>query len=74
MRPPTYYSRGFPGLCSFRDDAPNCQETGGLREFRYQMRWRVEISMWRWGVAGRRCEMWNSWMVEGEWWGIEYGV
>jgi hypothetical protein len=24
-------SRGLPGLCSFRDDAPNSQETGGPR-------------------------------------------
>jgi hypothetical protein len=31
------YSRGLPGLCSFRDDAPNPQETGGPREFRGQV-------------------------------------
>jgi hypothetical protein len=30
-------SRGLPGLCSFRDDAPNSQETGGPREFRGQV-------------------------------------
>jgi hypothetical protein len=28
------YSRGLPGLCSFRNDAPNLQETGSSREFR----------------------------------------
>jgi hypothetical protein len=27
------YSRGLPGLCSSRDDAPNLQEIGGPREF-----------------------------------------
>jgi hypothetical protein len=26
------HSRGLPGLCSFKDDAPNPQETGGPRE------------------------------------------
>jgi hypothetical protein len=31
------YSRGLPGLCSFRDDAPNPQETGGPREFKGQV-------------------------------------
>jgi hypothetical protein len=37
VRPQHTYSRGLPGLCSFRDDAPNPQETGGPREFRGQM-------------------------------------
>jgi hypothetical protein len=30
-------SRELPGLCSFRDDAPNPQEAGGPREFRGQV-------------------------------------
>ena len=29
--------RGLPGLCSFRDDASNPQETKGPREFRGQV-------------------------------------
>jgi hypothetical protein len=36
MRHPTH-NRELPGLCSFRDDTPNPQETGGPREFRGQM-------------------------------------
>jgi hypothetical protein len=39
------YSRGLPGLCSFRDDAPNSQKTGRPREFRGQEEWRVVTSM-----------------------------
>jgi hypothetical protein len=31
------YSRGLPGLYSFRDDAPNPQETVGPRKFRGQV-------------------------------------
>ena len=31
------YSRGFPGVCSFRDDTPKPQNTGGPREFRGQV-------------------------------------
>ena len=31
------YSRGFPGGCSFRDDAPKPQKTGGPKEFRGQV-------------------------------------
>jgi hypothetical protein len=37
MRPQHTNSRGLPGLCSFRDNAPNPHKTGGLREFRYQV-------------------------------------
>jgi hypothetical protein len=41
--------------------------TGGTREFRGQVGWEVEASMWRqgWGVW-RRCGMWSSWRVNGE--------
>jgi hypothetical protein len=59
-------------LCSFRDDAPNPQETGGSREFRDQVGWAVEASTWRqrggkevWGVE-------QSEVDEGQ--GMEYGV
>jgi hypothetical protein len=62
------YSRGLAGLCSFRDDVPNPQETGGARVFRVQMGWRVEASMWKLGVVGRKYGMWNSWRVGGEGW------
>jgi hypothetical protein len=33
------HSRGLLGLCSTRDDVPNPQETGDLREFRGQVGW-----------------------------------
>jgi hypothetical protein len=55
---PHTYSRGLPSLGSFRDDAPNPQETGSPREFRGQ-------EGWGWGHphgegVERRCGMWNS--------------
>ena len=55
------YSRGLLGLCSFRDDVPNPQETGVPREFR---------GLGGGGYAhgdtrvGRRYGMWNSWRVD----------
>ena len=49
------YSRELPVLCSLRDDAPNPQVTGGPREFRGQVVWRM----------GRRYGMWSSRRVDG---------
>jgi hypothetical protein len=37
MRPQHTYSRGHQSLCSFKDDAPNPQETGGPRMFKGQV-------------------------------------
>jgi hypothetical protein len=37
--PQHIYSWGLSGLCSFREDAPNPQETGGSMEFRGQVEW-----------------------------------
>lgn len=37
------YNRRLPGLCLFRDNTPNPQETGGPREFRG----------WGWGGESR---------------------
>jgi hypothetical protein len=57
------YNRVLLGLCSFRDDASNRQETGGPREFRGQ-------GEWGWGHlcgdrrVGRRYEMWSSKRVD----------
>ena len=34
-------------MCSFRDDSPNPQETGGPREVRGQVGWGVGASKWR---------------------------
>ena len=61
MRPPTHiqYRTRLLGLCSFRDDAPNPQETGGPRE--------LEI---RWGGE----EVWDVKQVDGEGQGMEYEV
>ena len=56
------YSRGLPGPCSFRDDVPNSQETGGPREF-IEARWASTRS---WGGVGRRCGMWSRQRVDGE--------
>jgi hypothetical protein len=71
------YSRGLPGLCSFRDDAPNLQETGVPREFRGQVGWGLGVFKWRWGQVGRRCGMWSSQRVDGAGvgeWDMEYKV
>jgi hypothetical protein len=65
------YSRGLQGLCSFRDDAPNPQETGGPREFRGQVACAVGTSTWRQGM-GWRYGLWSNRRVyRGE---IKYGV
>ena len=48
------YNRGLLGLGLVREDVPNPQETGDLREFRGQVGWRV----------GRRYGMWNSSRVD----------
>jgi hypothetical protein len=55
------YSRVLLGLCSFREDAPNSQETGGPREFRGHVGW----------VLGVEASTWRGW-IEGR--GMEYGV
>jgi hypothetical protein len=39
VSPQQINSRGLLGLCSSRDDVPNPQETGGLREFRGLVGW-----------------------------------
>jgi hypothetical protein len=52
------YSRGLPGLYSFRDDAPNPQETGGLGEYSSQVHMETGI--------GRRYGIWNSLRVDRE--------
>jgi hypothetical protein len=56
MRPPTQYSRGLLGLCSFGDDASNPQKTGGPREFRVQVGWGMGTSTWRQGFGE---EVWD---------------
>ena len=65
MWPPAYrYSRGLPGICSFRVDAPNPQETGGPMEFREKVGWGMEASTWRWGGwgGGMECGTVRGWM------------
>ena len=65
------YSRGLQGLCSFRDDAPNPQETGGPREFRGQVGWghpRGDGVRWGRGVG---CGSVKGWLGEQ---GMEYQV
>jgi hypothetical protein len=72
MRPSTHtYSRGLPGLCSFRDDVPNPQEVAGPREFRGQagVGWGYPHGD---GVDGE--EVWDVEQSEGGWEGMEYGV
>ena len=53
-------------MYSFRDDAPNPQETGCLRKFKGQVGWGLGTSTWRQGGVGRRCGMWNSRRVDRE--------
>jgi hypothetical protein len=56
------HSRGLPGLCSIRDDAPNPQETGGPRQFRGGCVWRGGgASLWRRGGE----EVWDVEQLEG---------
>jgi hypothetical protein len=57
-----------------QNDTPKPQVTGGPREFRGQMEWRMGASMWRWGVLGE-----GVWGVEhlnggGEGQGMKYGM
>jgi hypothetical protein len=61
------HSRGLLGLFSFRDEAPNPQETVGPREFRGQVWWGVGASTWRqrgWG-GGVRCGAVREWIKGG---------
>jgi hypothetical protein len=51
------YSKGLPGLCSFRDNVPNPLETGGPRKFRGQVEWGLGTSMWRWGFGKEKLDM-----------------
>jgi hypothetical protein len=65
-------SRKTGHQCSFRDDAPDPQETGGPREFRGQMGWRVVVSMWRQGVVWRRgCGAVGGWEGRGREWNMK---
>ena len=62
------------GLCSFRDDAPNPQETGGPKEFRGQMGlgWGHPCGegMWWEGVVG--CGAVGRWEGKGGEWNMKY--
>jgi hypothetical protein len=60
------YSRGLLGLCSFKDETPSTQESGGPREFRGHVAWEVGTSMWRQGVE-RRYGKWSSRRVDKIW-------
>ena len=44
------------GLCSFRDDALNSQETGSPKEFKGQTGWEVGASTWK---LRSREEVWD---------------
>ena len=57
------HSRGLPGLCSFKDDAPNPQKTRGPREFRGQVGLHWGHPCRDRGV-GRKYGMWNSQRVD----------
>ena len=70
--PNTHTVEDFLGLCSFRDDAPNPQETRGPREFRSQEGWGVGTSRWRQGGGE---EVWDVEQLAGGSRGqIKYGV
>jgi hypothetical protein len=58
------YTRGLQGLCSFREDAHNPQETGGPREFRGLVG--LVVGSGKSGVE-RRYGLWNSQWVDGGW-------
>ena len=60
VAPQHIYSRWLQGLCSFRDDAPNPQQTGGSKEF--QVVWGVGSSTWR--QVGAE-EVWDVQQLEG---------
>jgi hypothetical protein len=58
------YSQGLPGLCSFRDNAPNPEETGGPREFSGQVWWGNRSIHMETGLGGGSLE---CGAVGGEW-------
>jgi hypothetical protein len=66
------YNRGLLGLCSFRDDVPNPQESGRPKVFRSQVVWGVEVLTWKQDGVERRWGMWKSQRVYGEEQGMEY--
>jgi hypothetical protein len=52
------HRRGLPVLCSFRDDEPNPQKTGGPREFRgWGWGGGVGTSMWGQGSGEEACDV-----------------
>jgi hypothetical protein len=55
------YSRGLLGLGLVREDAPNPQETVGLRQFRGLVVW---VHPHGDSGAWRMYGMWNSWQVD----------
>jgi hypothetical protein len=61
------YNRGLLDLFSFRDDAPNSQETGGPKELRGQVGWGVGVSTL---IQGGREELWDVKQTEGGMGGI----
>jgi hypothetical protein len=64
MRPPTHTQWRTAGLGSVREDAPNCQETGGPMEFRGLVGcgWGLGTSSWR--QEGRK-DVWDVEQSEG---------
>ena len=65
------YSRGLPGLCSFRDEAPNSQETRGPKSL--EIRWGVAGGQSSWRQEGGE-EVWDVEQSESGWGSIKYGV
>ena len=63
MRPQHTYSRGLPGLDSVKENAPNPEETGSLRQFRGLVGWGHPHGD---RGLGRRYGMWNSGPGHGE--------
>jgi hypothetical protein len=66
------HSRRLPGLCSFRDDVPNPQETGGLGAFRGQVGRGGEYIHVETVWGGE--EMWDVEQLECGWGRIKYVV
>jgi hypothetical protein len=61
MRPPVHKVEDFQ-VCPHSE---MLHLTFKRLEFKGQVGWGLGAFTWRWGGVVRRCEVWNSWRVDG---------